>query len=75
MDQVVFGFIEGVDALLEIGAMEINVRGAGNVEGFEFFGSADVEDHEVGLRKQFLSAPGIDVLDRRGRGCIGRMGR
>src|SRR5258705_48948 len=50
MDQVVFGFIEGVDALLEIGAVEVNVRGAGNVEGSEFFGSADIEDYEVGLR-------------------------
>ena len=45
MDQVIFGFIEGVDALLEIGAVEVNVRRAGNVERFEFFGSADVQDY------------------------------
>lgn len=74
MDQVGFGLVEGVDALLEVGAIEINIRCAGNVERFEFFWCADVEDDEVSLRQQFLSAPGVDVLDRRRRGSIGGNG-
>lgn len=74
MDQVVFGFIESVDSLLEIGAVEVNVRGSGNVEGSEFFGSADIEDDEIGLGEQFLSTPGIDMLDRSRSGGIGGIG-
>jgi len=32
VDEIGFGFIEGVDTLLEIGAMEIDVRCACNME-------------------------------------------
>lgn len=75
MDQVGFGLVEGADALFEIGAIEINIRRAGNVERFEFFWCADVEDDEVRLRKQFLSAPGIHMFDRCRRRTIGGIGR
>ena len=74
VDEIGFGFIEGVDALLEIGAMEIDVRCACNVERFEFLGCANIEDDEVCLRKQFLGAPGIDVFDGRRSRNIGGIG-
>lgn len=74
MDEISFGFVEGVNALLEVGAIEINVRRAGDVKGFEFLRCANIEDDEIGLGEQFLSAPGIDVLDGRSSGGIGSIG-
>ena len=71
VEEISFGFIEGIDALLEIGAVKINVRCAGYVERLEFLRRANIEDDEVRLRKQFLSAPGVDVFDRGGGGTVG----
>src|SRR5882672_10441935 len=64
MEQVGFGFVEGVDALLEIGAMKIDIGHACDMEGFEFTKRTNIEDDEVCLRKQFLDVPGINVLDK-----------
>jgi len=75
VDEIGFGFIEGIDALLEIGAVEIDVRRASNVERFEFLRCANIENNEVCLRKQFLGTPGIDVFDWRRSGNIGCIGR
>jgi len=75
MDQIGFGFVEGVDALLKIGAMEINVSRAGDVKGFEFIRCANIKDDKIGMREQFLSAPGVDMLHRGCDGSIGSIGR
>ena len=74
MDQIGFGFVEGVDALLKIGAMEIDVGRTGDVKGFEFLRCSNIEDDEIGLREQSLSAPGVDMLDGRSDGSIGGIG-
>lgn len=75
VDEIGFGFIQRANALLEIGAVEIDIRRTGNMERFEFLGCANIEDDEVRLGKEFLSAPGIDVFDGRRRGNIGATGR
>lgn len=71
MDEVVFGFVQRVDLLLEIGRIKIDVGRAGDVVGFEFLGRADVENHHVGLSKQLLSVLWVNMLDRRRSGLIG----
>ena len=75
MDKIGFGFVEGANALLEIGAVEIDVRGTGNVERFEFLRCANIENDKVCLREQFLSTPGIDMFDGRRSGNIGAIRR
>ena len=74
MDEIGFGFIQRANALLEIGAMEIDVRCAGNMERLEFLGCSNIEDDEICFREQFLSTPGIDMFDGRRSGNVGGIG-